>query len=227
MVRLDGANGVNFRVKISKQGSTNLYDSPNSIQGDPWASYYTLSAAGTLFLNAEEYVSVSIWGDSDTSWTVNTESGFSGHLLQQHGSGTVAYFRGSKGGSQPLETPWRTLVRNWNDKGNVGGSGTDQMTGFSVVLTGARAVSQTGWTEVTGWRNWGGLFKKGSFNPTTGRFSATSSGYYHVACNIRLDRANGNYFRVIIAVDGSTSANGGLHSIRGKSNEAYYTLNVR
>ena len=85
------------------------------------------------------------------------------------------------------------------------------------------------WVTVKDWRVTGapGLYQSGSeFNPTTGIYTASTSGFYHVSALIRLDGAGTGYFRIGISVNGSTSLDSSLHAIRGSPPDNYYTLHV-
>ena len=53
------------------------------------------------------------------------------------------------------------------------------------------------------------------FAPATGKFTAPYDGYYWVSASVRIDDANGQYFRLIVAVNNNLNVNNGLHAIRG------------
>ena len=72
-----------------------------------------------------------------------------------------------------------------------------------------------------------GMFTEGySFSTSTGRFTAPCLGAYFVFANVRLDRASGAFFRLVVAVNGDTTLKNGLHAIRGNPTNTYYTMNV-
>lgn len=57
-------------------------------------------------------------------------------------------------------------------------------------------------------------------------FTAPADGYYIASANIRLDRANVQYFRINIAMNAKPALNEGLHAIDGDVHGNYYTMGV-
>ncbi|XP_065191350.1 uncharacterized protein LOC135822498 [Sycon ciliatum] len=104
-----------------------------------------------------------------------------------------------------------------------------QHVGFSADLWGSRSFRKTGWSEITGYSTtaYNYLWNNGDgFSTSSGRFTAPCDGVYYVAGNIRMDGANGNYFRLVASVNGSSNTNAGLASVEGVPRAPYYTQNV-
>eukprot|EP00930_Biecheleria_cincta_P056248 TRINITY_DN423_c1_g3_i1.p1 TRINITY_DN423_c1_g3~~TRINITY_DN423_c1_g3_i1.p1 ORF type:complete len:2561 (-),score=411.03 TRINITY_DN423_c1_g3_i1:97-7755(-) len=234
-IRLDSSGGSYTRLLIAKNGNPDANGGRHAIQGNPWAPYYSLTAAGTLYLNANDYVSVYIFSASDSNYDIHSESGFSGHILDANGVpsyGFLAELRTSKSVTDTNHEGGWTDVTDYNLLGNWGSSTTgDTFEGFTADLSNSLHFTSSGWKEITSWytHEKTNLFDSGNvFNEATGRFTARTTGYYHVSCNLRLDDAKGGYFRGVIAVDGSADINNGLHSINGNpsNGKPYYTINV-
>ncbi len=86
-VRLDGMNGVAYsRLMIVKNGNkqsfrNGLHSIRNADTGT--ASWDTQHISGILKLNAGDYVSVFVESSGDTNWTLQSESGFNGYLVNK------------------------------------------------------------------------------------------------------------------------------------------------
>lgn len=52
------------------------------------------------------------------------------------------------------------------------------------------------------------------------------SGVYWVSGNVELLNAAGRYFRLVVAINGQNSIQGGLHSVTGPPTTNVYTLTV-
>ena len=76
--------------------------------------------------------------------------------------------------------------------------------------------------------SFGGFTLGSGFSFANGLYTAQQDGYFFASALIRLDGANGRYFRIIYRVNGQTTSvgNGGLHSIQGSPTAPYYTLHV-
>ena len=102
--------------------------------------------------------------------------------------------------------------------------------GFLATKLLHRQYSQIGWVEVTGYTTSGsntGLFSSGTgLSTSSGRFTTSCAGSYFVSANIRLDDATGTYFRIVIAVNGKTDIDNGLHAIQGLPPSYFCTMNV-
>lgn len=102
--------------------------------------------------------------------------------------------------------------------------------GFLADVSYNTRYRTTGWQEVKNYRIYTsntGMFTEGDgFSTSTGRFTAPCSGAYFVSANIRLDQASGSFFRLLVAVNGNTTLENGLHAIRGNPTSTYYTMNV-
>ena len=97
------------------------------------------------------------------------------------------------------------------------------------LLADTLANSTRTWVTIKYWRVTGapGLYQSGSeFNPTTGVFTTSTSGFYHISAQICLEGAGSGSFRLGISVNGSISVDNGLHAIRGSPPGNYYTLCV-
>eukprot|EP01051_Picozoa_sp_SAG22_P000590 SAG22_NODE_17_length_32684_cov_34.234095_3_plen_4499_part_00 len=93
----------------------------------------------------------------------------------------------------------------------------DSNVGFGADLADTQSVLSLGWAELGGWEvsgsgGRGGLFAVGAgFDSISGRFTAPVTGVYLAAAQLRLDSADEGYFRMMIAVGGSTDLDNGLH----------------
>ncbi|CAJ1390311.1 unnamed protein product, partial [Effrenium voratum] len=217
-MRLDLAVGSYFRVFLFVNSGKNG-NFPGTLKGSPLGNYYTLSTSGSLWLGAGQYVSVWIYSGGDTLYTIQSESGFSGHLISTGGVGFHAY----KASADAVKKTGDVNVQGYGLASHLGGS-SSSMSGLSATLGATNHHSSSGWKEITGWStNGANMFGSALSN---GRFTAPSTGVYQVSCNLRLDNANGNYFRVLIAIDGNADVYNGLHTIQGRPGKPYYTLPV-
>jgi len=84
-VRLDLVNTGYSRLMITKNGVLDFNNGLHSIRNSDVAntSWDTQSISGVLKLNAGDYVSVFVTSSSDTSFSVQTESGFNGYLVNK------------------------------------------------------------------------------------------------------------------------------------------------
>eukprot|EP00937_MAST-01D_sp_MAST-1D-sp2_P008128 g8128.t1 len=94
-------------------------------------------------------------------------------------------------------------------------------------LTGSITFG-TSWHTLTNWRTSGdsanALFddSAGAWSNSNGRFTAAKAGYYRASTNIRVDGHDSSYMRVLIAKNGNTDYNNGLHSIEGNGKSTNY-----
>lgn len=103
--------------------------------------------------------------------------------------------------------------------------------GFSAYYIGRGG--DTLWREIPTWRSSGepGLLDEGDhFDESTGRFTAPSSGYYHVSADLRMDGNGGihttthnSYTRLVAAIDGNPTSENGLHVIIHEPVNTYYS----
>lgn len=83
-VRFDGINSGFFRLLVGVEGALSLENGLHAIsQGDATTNFHTLSVSGVLRLSAGEKVHVNVTSSADTSWSLQTESGFSGYLISR------------------------------------------------------------------------------------------------------------------------------------------------
>lgn len=79
--RLDSIGATYTWIRLDKNGTTQSDDGfPNCITQQT-GSYFTIGASGCVYLNADDYVSVSVYVSGDASWEFENASFFSGHLL--------------------------------------------------------------------------------------------------------------------------------------------------
>ncbi len=83
-VRFDGINSGFFRLLVGVEGALSLENGLHAIsQGDASTNFHTLSVSGVLRLSAGEKVHVNVTSSTDDSWSLQTESGFSGYLISR------------------------------------------------------------------------------------------------------------------------------------------------
>ncbi|WP_298543380.1 hypothetical protein [uncultured Aquimarina sp.] len=83
-VRFDGVNSGFFRLLVGVEGALALDNGLHAIsQGDATTDFHTLSVSGVLRLSAGEKVHVNVTSSTDNSWSLQTESGFSGYLISR------------------------------------------------------------------------------------------------------------------------------------------------
>ncbi|MDY8134887.1 C1q-like domain-containing protein [Aquimarina sp. 2201CG5-10] len=83
-VRFDGVNSGFYRLLVGVEGALSLDNGLHAIsQGDATTNFNTLSVSGVLRLSAGDKVHVNVTSSTDTSWSLQTESGFSGYLISR------------------------------------------------------------------------------------------------------------------------------------------------
>jgi hypothetical protein len=82
-IRIDGVSTGNSLMIIAVDGSIDGSNGLAAIDSSS-TSYHTMNIAGTVYLLAGQYVSVFANAGSDTSWTVQGESGFSVHYIDMN-----------------------------------------------------------------------------------------------------------------------------------------------
>ena len=83
-LRMDSIGSTFTRMIIALNGHMSVHNGLHVIEGNSGSTdYRSMNAAGTLHMNKGDFVSVHVYHNSDTSWTVSDQSGFSCHLLVQ------------------------------------------------------------------------------------------------------------------------------------------------
>ncbi|MEW7291132.1 C1q-like domain-containing protein [Aquimarina sp. 2304DJ70-9] len=83
-IRFDGVNSGDFRLLLGIQNKLSLDNGMHAItQGDAGTNFHTLTVSGVMKLNAGEQVNVNVQSSTDTSWSLHSESGFSGYLISR------------------------------------------------------------------------------------------------------------------------------------------------
>ena len=83
-VRFDGITSGHFRLLIGVQGKVSLENGMHAItQADSGTNLHTLTVSGVMKLNANEKVNVIVNSSVDTDWSIQSESGFSGYLINR------------------------------------------------------------------------------------------------------------------------------------------------
>ncbi|MBQ4820614.1 hypothetical protein [Aquimarina sp. MMG016] len=83
-IRFDGVNSGFFRLLVGVEGALSLDNGMHAIsEGDASTNFHTLSVSGVLKLSAGEKVHVNVISSTDTSWSLQSESGFSGYLISR------------------------------------------------------------------------------------------------------------------------------------------------
>jgi len=81
-VRLDGINTGFARLLIGIRGQLSLENGMHAIfQGGPNTDFHTLNVSGVLKLTKGQEVVAVAYSSTDTSWSIQSESGFSGYLI--------------------------------------------------------------------------------------------------------------------------------------------------
>ncbi len=83
-IRFDGITSGFFRLLIGIQGKSSLENGMHAIaEGDSGTDFHTLTVSGVMKLNANEKVNAIVLSSSDTDWSIQSESGFSGYLISR------------------------------------------------------------------------------------------------------------------------------------------------
>ena len=80
-IRVDGIGSSYFWVMIAKNDSTTVGVNHNFLNGSPDVNYDTFSMSGAYQMSANDTVRVKVYSGSDTSYTVQSHSHFSGFLV--------------------------------------------------------------------------------------------------------------------------------------------------
>ncbi|CAJ1457099.1 unnamed protein product [Effrenium voratum] len=174
--------GTFFRLSMAKNGATS-FSPMHVIQGSPESSYVTMNVYGLFQMNQGDTAELKVNSYNDNSYTIQAESGFSGHLLE-----TTEAFMAYKASHQYVTTSGTTEITPW---------------------------STTGSTMYTHHANFDGT-----------SFVASTSGFYHVSANIRLDQAGTGYFRLMVLINGAHDTRNGLHTIKSNTVNSYFSMNL-
>ncbi len=81
-VRFDGINSGFMRLLIGIKGKLSLDNGMHAIaEGDSGTDFHTLNVSGVMKLAKDEVVTCVVYSSADTSWSVQSESGFSGYMI--------------------------------------------------------------------------------------------------------------------------------------------------
>lgn len=102
--------------RAPKAGITNFEKRINNgmatIEGDGGATNYrSMGVSGVIKMKRNDHVSVFMYSNSDDSWTIHSESGFSCHKLSH-----VVGFHADKDGDSLLGTNWQE-IQKWRSSG--------------------------------------------------------------------------------------------------------------
>ena len=75
-LRIDGADSGMYRMVIAVDGQPGYDNGLHVAQGNPSPEYSDFSISGVLYLNVSSYISVWVYSNRDSSFTVNSQSGF-------------------------------------------------------------------------------------------------------------------------------------------------------
>ena len=101
-VRIDSFSSSYTRLMIAINGNRDTGNGMHVIEGDYGdTDYRAMSVTGVIKISQGSYVSVWIESVSDNSWTLQSESGFSCHKLNN-----AMGFHASKKGGQSMATQW-------------------------------------------------------------------------------------------------------------------------
>lgn len=79
--RLDGIGATYTWLRLDKNGTRQSDDGFPNCLTQQTGNYFTINASGCVYLNADDYVSVSVYVSGDASWEFENASFFSGHLI--------------------------------------------------------------------------------------------------------------------------------------------------
>lgn len=81
VTRIDGVGSGYAIMKIAKNNDTTGNKEMFSIEGVPASNYQAVTGSCVFKLTASDTVRVTIYSDADSSYTLTTDSIFSGHLI--------------------------------------------------------------------------------------------------------------------------------------------------
>ena len=81
LLRLDSIGSGNCNAKIVKNNDVTSNREFLSIEGHPSSTYQTVSGSGIFKCSASDTIKVTVYAESDSNWTVDFNSVFSGHLI--------------------------------------------------------------------------------------------------------------------------------------------------
>jgi hypothetical protein len=104
-VRIDSFSSSYSRMVIAINGNTDVNNGMHAIEGDYGDTNYRFhSVSGVIKINAGQWVSVWINSVNDNSWMMQTESGFSCHMLK-----SAVGFHADKNGNLGMKTNWKEV----------------------------------------------------------------------------------------------------------------------
>ena len=148
------------------------------------------------------------------------------HVIR--GSPPSSYYTMNVDGDVYLHSGQRisVWVESWDDNDYT----IHSESGFSAYLAASGADGDPSlWKEISDWRTSGklGLLDEGNnFDESSGRFTAPSSGYYHMSANVRLDGNGGSYTRLCACINGICDLNNGLAAITANPVNSYYSSSI-
>lgn len=80
-IRFDGIGSGYIISYILRNNNTDLRKKVYAITDNPAAAYESLNSSETMEFNAGDNVRIQVYVESDTSWNINGNSTFSGHLV--------------------------------------------------------------------------------------------------------------------------------------------------
>jgi len=189
--RLDRAGSGYFRMVASINNARNVHGGMGTIDGNPASNYEQLTVSGIVGLKKGDYMSQWIYSNSDNSWAVQHESGFSVTLLHEQSSkvGFLADLSGN-----------RNFGRGWN-----------RVSGFNTYGSrNTRMFNSGNFDEATGTFRAplpGIYFVGANF-----RFDAACGSYFRlqVAVNGNADNNNG-----LMAIDGGPACDYAAFNVEG------------
>eukprot|EP01047_Picozoa_sp_COSAG01_P071499 COSAG01_NODE_11114_length_2004_cov_10.482940_1_plen_616_part_01 len=130
-LQLDGADSGPFSVMLAMNGLIDRNNGRHVLRSNPQSARDSFSATGLMRMQTRDYVSVWVYAQQDSRYTVHSQSGFSCALLE-----TSLGFAADLAAAQAVSSAGWTEVTGWETSGQGGraglfalGSGFDTATG--------------------------------------------------------------------------------------------------
>ena len=197
-VRLDGADAGWFSVAILTNSEPSWESGLSALTGDASDNYHDMTVVGLRQLAAQEYVSVWVYANTDSEYTMyGNSAGFHGCLLN-----TNVGFSATKGGDLHVNhNNWQEIVAAEDD---FAWSTSDYPSLFEISLPNTEA----------------------SLDPSSGRFTVPEDGIYFASAMVRLDGADAGWFSAAILTNGVASWQSGLSVLSGDLADNYNDMTI-
>ena len=182
----------NFRLVIAINGDHDANNGLHVISGNGGSTNYrTMAVSGNLLLKKGQYVSVFVYSDSDTSYTLHPESTFSCNRFSSN-----VGFRADKDGTVKMSKEWHEVQgwRVWGEPGlyTLGGVKLKNKVRFIAPFEGVYFCSVQLRLDLIGQRAWQGFFR---LNLVLNNQKGTTNGFYAIEGN----SASTNYRSIGVA----------------------------